>query len=1057
MAKAAQTIKSNDDQLLRLRRNIIEHPLIDEELALQPLIAILEKRPDELKRRVHDRAQDLVEGIRESGHTGVEALLQEYRLDQREGVLIMCLAEALLRVPDSDTANRLIEDKFTNTEWERYLGGSDSLLVNASSWGLMLTGKIMDFDHQSEAPLVTLRKLVQKMGAPIIRQVMSRAMAWMGTQFILGTSIESGVKAAREQEAEGYMHSYDMLGEGARTRSYAAEYTARYLHAIEVIGKNAPSGTSLHDRPSISIKLSALHPAYHSRHKQAVMDELLPELKKLVLAAKKHNLMAAIDAEEAARLDLSLDIVESLIRDPDIGDWPGVSLVVQAYQKRAPHVIHWVAELARVTGKQVPIRLVKGAYWDAEVKHAQVHGLEGYPVYTRKYATDISYLACARIMLDYGNLLYPQFATHNAHTVASILEMAGKDAHYEFQRLQGMGGSLYDRLIGSKKNSSGIRCRIYAPIGVHKDLLAYLVRRLLENGANSSFINQLGDKNTSLESLIADPVALHREKASLPPAIPLPVDIYGTNHANGGRANSRGVDLGYYHHIEKLYDGLGAEVNHYWQASGLIDGKPVGKHPRDIINPANTDDRVGQVMECDKTDAVKAMDLAGSYFPRWVQTDVALRARLLRNAADKMEADRHILLALIVREGGRTLQDAIDELREAVDFCRYYASEAERLCTAPLPLPGPTGESNQLSLQGRGVFFCISPWNFPLAIFIGQIAAALATGNTVVAKPAEQTPIIAWYAVKLLHEAGIPPQALALLPGDGPTLGNAVLDHPALAGICFTGSTEVGKLLQRKLAERPGPILPLIAETGGMNAMIVDSTALPEQVADDVVLSAFGSAGQRCSALRLLFLQSDTASDMIHMIAGSLQSRTVGLPWELKSDIGPVIDAEAKNMLEKHKTAMKKQAKLVLEYSLGTRVAQMGHFVAPAIFELPSADMLKGEIFGPVLHIVRYKADELDKVIDAINRTGFGLTLGVHSRIDSTAQHIASRVNAGNIYINRSMIGAVVGVQPFGGMGLSGTGFKAGGPHYLLRFLTEKTTTINTAAVGGNIALFTNS
>ncbi|MBI1275094.1 bifunctional proline dehydrogenase/L-glutamate gamma-semialdehyde dehydrogenase PutA [bacterium] len=1048
MAKTARTpAQTGEDELSRLRRKIVEHALIDEELALEPLIAILDARSDELKRRVHDRAEDLVAGIRASGHTGVEALLQEYRLDQREGVLIMCLAEALLRVPDSNTANRLIEDKFTNTDWERYLGGSESILVNASSWGLMLTGKIMDFDRESEAPLVTLRKLVQKMGAPIIRQVLSKAMEWMGTQFILGTSIESGVKAARENETNGYMHSYDMLGEGARTRAYAAEYAARYLHAIEVIGKNAPSNLELHDRPSISIKLSALHPAYHSKHKQAVMDELVPELKKLMLAAKKYNLMAAIDAEEAARLDLSLDIFEALIRDPDIGAWDGVSLVVQAYQKRALHVIHWTAALARSTGKQIPIRLVKGAYWDSEVKHAQVHGLEGYPVYTRKYATDLSYLACARTLLDYGKLLYPQFATHNAHTVASILEMAPKDAHYEFQRLQGMGGTLYDQLMSKKAQ---IRCRIYAPIGVHKDLLAYLVRRLLENGANSSFINQLGDKNTSLERLIADPVSLHREKASQPPYIPLPVEMYGPK-----RPNSKGVDLGYYLHIERLYEGLGQQGDRYWQATGLIDGKPVGKHARDIVNPGNLNDRVGQIMECDAADAKKAMDIAGHYFPRWAQTEVALRARLLRNAADKMEEERDVLMALILREGGRTLQDAMDEIREAVDFCRYYAAEAERLCGAPVQLPGPTGESNHLLLQGRGVFCCISPWNFPLAIFIGQIAAALATGNTVVAKPAEQTPIIAWHAVKLLHEAGIPPQALALIPGDGPTIGQAVLEHPALAGICFTGSTEVGKLLQRKLAERPGAILPLIAETGGMNAMIVDSTALPEQVADDVVLSAFGSAGQRCSALRLLFVQSDTASEMIHMIAGSLQTRMVGLPWELKTDIGPVIDADAKNMLEKHKTAFKKSAKLVFEYSLGTRVGQMGHYVAPTIFELPNAEMLKSEVFGPILHVVRYEAGELDKVIDSINRTGYGLTLGVHSRIDGTAQYIAGRVNAGNVYVNRSMIGAVVGVQPFGGMGLSGTGFKAGGPHYLLRFLTEKTLTVNTAAVGGNIALFT--
>ncbi len=1035
--------------LSSLRHAIESQAFVDEKTHVTRLLRRVEHSA-ELRHAARERAKGYVEHMRSHAGVGVEAFLNEYRLDTREGVLIMCLAEALLRIPDEKTANRLIRDKLVDTEWQRYIGQSESFLVNASAWGLMLTGKIVQFDEEDDA-FAGLRSLVRKTGEPVIRKALKQAMQWMGSQFILGRTIEEGLKQAQREEKRGYLYSYDILGEGARTDSYAEDYARRYRDAIIQIGSHAPEGKDIFQRPSISIKLSALHARYDGQQHARVTEELLPRLKELMLCAKEHNIMAAIDAEEAHRLDISLDVFESLARDADLDDWNGLSLVVQAYQKRANAVIDWLAEIAQMTDRQIPVRLVKGAYWDTEIKRAQQLGLQDYPVFTHKYATDISYIACARQMLRHDDVFYPQFATHNALTVASILEMAAPGQRYEFQRLHGMGGALYDYLLAD--DAFAVPCRIYAPIGVHKDLLAYLVRRLLENGANSSFINQLGDKAISSDQIIADPVELARrwlEEEEDDHALPLPSQIYGAN-----RMNSSGMDLPYHGEQQRLYAGITEFANHRWQANSLVNGKAVKGDAHSSVNPADLNDEVGKAVHATAQQATDAMDSAASAFRAWEATPAAMRASILKQAADLLEGHRYEAIALAVREAGKTLQDAIDEVREAVDFCRYYAVEGERRFGEPLPLPGPTGEDNQLSLHGRGVFVCISPWNFPLAIFMGQVSAALMAGNCVVAKPAEQTPLIAHFAVTLLHEAGVPPEVLQLVLGPGSEIGPVLLDHPALAGVAFTGSTATARRIQQQLAAKDGPIIPLIAETGGQNAMIVDSSALPEQVSDDVIHSAFGSAGQRCSALRVLFVQQDVADTILDMLTGAMEELTIGKPWEINTDIGPVIDEAAKSSLDQHKQAMHKRAKALYEMPLSASLAEQGHFVTPAAFEIEGIDWLDKEHFGPILHVVRYKADKLEAAVDAINATGYGLTLGIHSRIDDTVDRIIRRAHVGNIYVNRGMTGAVVGVQPFGGEGLSGTGPKAGGPHYLLRFATERTTTTNTAAIGGNLELFT--
>ncbi|MCG8691481.1 MAG: bifunctional proline dehydrogenase/L-glutamate gamma-semialdehyde dehydrogenase PutA, partial [Minwuiales bacterium] len=866
-------------------------------------------------------------------------------------------------------------------------------------------------------------------------------------QFVLGRSVGEALERAAPAEEQGYRHSYDMLGEAARTMPDAERYFRAYAEAIRTIGESAV-GNGPANRPGISVKLSALHPRYEFGQRGRVMAELLPRLKKLALAAKAHDLGFCIDAEEADRLDLSLDLIEGLALDPDLAGWNGLGLAVQAYQKRALPLIDWLADLARRAGRRLMVRLVKGAYWDTEIKVAQEGGEPGYPVFTRKTSTDVSFLACARRLLASPDAFFSQFATHNAHSVAAVMTFAGNNRDFEFQRLHGMGEPLYEEVVGDDK--LGVPCRVYAPVGSHEDLLAYLVRRLLENGANSSFVNRIFDDALPVERIIADPVEItdHLESVAHP-SIPLPADLYGAE-----RKNAAGTDLTDPVVLRPLDDAIQLSATLKWSAGPIVGGETLGGKERKVTFPADRRVEVGTVSDADGETVDRALAAAAAAARGWDATPAADRGGALRRAADLYEENHAELMTLCIREAGKTLPDCVAEVREAVDFLRYYAARAEAEFAAPVEMPGPTGETNRISLHGRGAFVCISPWNFPLAIFTGQVAAALAAGNTVLAKPAEQTSIVASRAVALLHQAGVPGDVLHLLPGDGPSVGARLIGDPRVAGVAFTGSTETARLIQRSLAEKDGPIVPLIAETGGQNAMIVDSSALPEQVVADVIQSAFNSAGQRCSALRVLFLQRDIADRTVEMLKGAMAELRIGDPGLLSTDVGPVIDAEAKQMLDEHAARMRKEGTLLYETELSADCAK-GTFVAPKAFEIDSLSRLKREVFGPILHVVRYNADRLDDVCDAVNATGYGLTLGVHSRIDETARRVVERIKVGNAYVNRNTVGAVVGVQPFGGEGLSGTGPKAGGPRYLYRFATERALSINTAAAGGNAALMT--
>lgn len=996
----------------------------------------------ELRARVQDGARGLVAGVRTNRRRfgGVDKFLQEYGLTTDEGVALMCLAEALLRIPDAHTADLLIEDKIGGADWESHVGKGEGAFVNASTWALMLTGRVMRLDDGFREPGRFLGGVVKRAGEPVIRAAMRHAMRIMGQQFVMGRTIGEALKRAKEHEAQGYRYSYDMLGEAARTHADATHYFDAYQAAIKAIGKNA-KGAGVIDGPGISVKLSALHPRYETAKRDDCVPALVDRLVALCRLAKLEDIGLCVDAEEADRLDLSLDVIDAASGHPDLAGWQGFGLAVQAYQKRAHKLIDWLAALARRHNRRLMVRLVKGAYWDTEIKLAQEGGMPDYPVFTRKVNTDVSYLACARQMLASRDAFYPQFATHNAQTVAYVLEVAGDRQGYEFQRLHGMGEPLYDQLVGPD-----LPVRVYAPVGGHEELLAYLVRRLLENGANTSFVNRLQDDAVPIDDIVADPVAeAASHDSARHPKIPLPADLY-----RPARANSSGLDFSdppVYGPVLKAMDGFGT-----WQAAGLVNGEPVGGAERTVPSPYDHRQIVGAVRDASGGDATKAMDVAARAFPDWDRLGGEARADILDRMADALETNRSELMALACREAGKTLPDALSEVREAVDFCRYYAERARIDCAGPLVLPGPTGEANSLALRGRGVFVCISPWNFPLAIFTGQIAAALVAGNCVVAKPAEQTPLIAWRAVSLFHQAGVPQEVLSLLPGDGPTLGTVLLAHPALAGVAFTGSTDTARLINRSLADRPGPILPLVAETGGQNAMIVDSSALPEQVVLDVIGSAFQSAGQRCSALRVLYVQDGIADRLIAMLQGACETLTVGDPTLLATDVGPVIDAEAKSSLDAHAAAMRSGGKPVIQVPVGP-LSDHGTFVAPQAFEIDGIDRLTSENFGPLLHIVRFAGDRLDAVIDAIAATGYGLTLGIHSRIQQTVDTIHARLPVGNTYVNRNIIGAVVGVQPFGGQNLSGTGPKAGGPHYLPRFGTERTLSVNTTAAGGNASL----
>ena len=989
---------------------------------------------------VRGRARGLIEAIRSAdrGLGGVEDFLREYALSTREGLALMTLAEALLRVPDAATADRLIEDKLTRADFAHHEGHGEAWLVEASTWALGLANRIVS---PGETPAALLNSLVRRIGTPAVRAATRQAMRIMGHQFVLAETIEGALDRARKQRAEGYRHSFDMLGEGARTQEDARRYHQSYADAIEAIGRKA-GNAALPDRPGISVKLSALYPRYEALHEGAVLAHLVPRLLELARAAKAHDLNFTVDAEEADRLELSLDVITRAVADPSLAGWDGFGLAIQAYQKRALAVIDHIDALAKAHGRRFMVRLVKGAYWDSEIKRAQERGLDGYPVFTRKAVTDLSYLACARRLLSARPRLFPQFATHNALSVAEIVTLAGGTDGYEFQRLHGMGEGLYEAL---QKQERGAACRIYAPVGGHRDLLAYLVRRLLENGANSSFVAAVGDEDIAVDSLLVRPSEDIARNGVMHPDIPAPRDVLG------GRLLARGLEPGLRSMRATLRQALD-EAPLVTTARPTGEGTPATGTERKLFSPCDASTPAGSVIEADAATARAAMQAAAAGRASIAALSAEARASALERAAAMMEGELERLAALMAREAGKTLLDGIADAREAVDFCRYYAGEARRLFSGTTAMPGPTGESNLFRLKPRGVIVAISPWNFPLAIFTGQVTAALAAGNAVVAKPAEQTPLSAMRAVEILHAAGIPRAALHLVPGDG-RVGAALVADPACDGVVFTGSTETARIINRTLAQRDGPIVPLIAETGGINAMIVDATALPEQVADDVVASAFRSAGQRCSALRLLFLQEDIAERMEAMIVGAARALVIGHAEDPASDVGPVIDSDAQRTIAAHVAGWRERGRVIFEGTRPGGALAQGHYVPPTIIRLEDAQELTREVFGPVLHIVRYKAGALDRVLETIRASGFALTLGIHSRIESKVDEIVAAMDTGNIYVNRNQIGAVVGVQPFGGSGLSGTGPKAGGPHYVARFAIEQVVTVNTAAAGGNASL----
>ncbi len=1048
-------VQNRGDGLAELphRDEIASHYLTDE----TRLVSALTERATftaEEKRRMAGLARRLVHAARagRNQYGGVDAFLNEYGLSTEEGIILMCLAEALLRVPDAETADSLIDDKISSGDWARHLGNSESLFVNASTWGLMLTGRVIGLkDKAGSNPASYVKRLIAQSGEPIIRQAMRHAMKILGDQFVLGRTIAEALKRGRDDEANGYRFSYDMLGEAACSARDAERYFGRYMDAISAVGQHAGpisglSFSALMERPSLSVKLSAIHPRFEPMKEDRVRRELVPRMLELARAARDQGLAITIDAEEADRLDLTVQILADCIGAPVLDDWNGLGLAVQAYGKRALPLLRWLKQLAKASGRRMPIRLVKGAYWDTEIKQAQELGLPDYPVFTRKSNTDVSYLACARFLLSEPEYFYPQFATHNAHTIAAI-EVTAAGTPFEYQRLHGMSEALYSEVVGADKLARP--CRIYAPVGDHEDLLAYLVRRLLENGANTSFVNRLADDELPVAEIIDDPV--ERAENNDPkrhPRIPLPCDLY-----EPGRRNSAGLPLWEHDVRNQLVEEMEAALSLPLAAGPLISGvAQTSGEGRAILAPHDRTVAVGQCVDADEQAIEAAISAASAAQPEWDRLGGAKRADILEAIADLYERERPTLMAAMVREAGKTIPNALGDLREAVDFLRYYAAEARKSFDGPTELKGPTGERNEISLHGRGTFACISPWNFPLAIFTGQIAGALAAGNAVLAKPAEQTPLVAFKASQLFLEAGVPGDVFHLLPGGGVSVGARLVNDQEVSGVAFTGSNDTANLIQRALTDRGGPIVPLIAETGGINAMIVDSSALPEQVVRDAVMSAFDSAGQRCSAARLLFLQDDVADRMLDMLVGAIQELTVGDPMSYDTDVGPVIDETAEDELNAHKLRMRRQARELVELAMPDDCRQ-GTFVTPAAYEIDDIAILEREVFGPILHVVRYRRDQLDAVCQAINATGYGLTLGLHSRIATTADYIAERVHVGNFYVNRNQIGAVVGVQPFGGEGLSGTGPKAGGPHYLPRFALERVRSTDITATGGNTAL----
>jgi RHH-type proline utilization regulon transcriptional repressor/proline dehydrogenase/delta 1-pyrroline-5-carboxylate dehydrogenase len=1007
------------DMLVSTRKTIHDAYRMNETACLKNLISSL-KTPEMNTEAIIHLAKQLVIETREykKKQGKINLLLHQYDLSSEEGLSLMCLAEALLRIPDTTTIDKFISDKISTVKWGQHIHRDQDLFVNAASWSLLLTGKVYAPTLETHTSLwQSLKRTISRLGISVIRPMVMQMMKIIGEQFVMGETINKALVRARKLEKIGYQFSYDMLGEAARTKEDAEHYYQSYAKAIKAIGESAQSLDPVHN-PGISIKLSALHPRYHYSQRERVLKELPPLLLALAEHAKQYHIGLTIDAEEADSLDLSLDIFREVYLHPSLSGWDGLGLAVQAYQKRAFFVIDWLMALANQGKKRLMVRLVKGAYWDAEIKMAQVQGLVDYPVFTRKTATDVSFLACAKKLLDNTHLFYPQIATHNAYSIAAVIQMAAKKPlAFEFQCLHGMGQPIYDPILQSPDLS--YPCRIYAPVGSHKNLLGYLVRRLLENGANSSFVNQLANDTLPIEKIVFDPILyLENHDCQPHPRIPLPIDIYPD------RKNSMGLDLSDQAICAQLeLDLLAAKT-------------PSQKLQK--LNPATDEE-----MET-------ALKSAHSALNHWGKTSAAHRANILRRAADLLQTAMPDFIALLTQEGGKCIPDCIGEIREAIDYCRYYAKRAE-IDLIPQVLPGPTGESNILSLHPRGVMLCISPWNFPLAIFLGQIIAALAAGNTVIAKPAEQTSLTGHQAIQLLHEAGIPRDVLHLVIGKGSKIGAKLISNPKVAGVLFTGGNDTAKTIEQTLSQRPGPIALFVAETGGQNAMIVDSSALLEQAVIDIIQSAFNSAGQRCSALRVLYVQTEIAPALLAMLKGAMQELMIGEPSLLATDIGPVIDANSLIMLQNHYAAMKHEAKLIAQVPLNH--PSNGHYFAPCIFELTHLNILKKEIFGPILHVIRYRSNELDQILDDVINTGYGLTLGIHSRIRATIQHIVARMPVGNTYVNRNMIGAVVGVQPFGGERLSGTGPKAGGPHYLTRLCVERSVSTNMTAVLGNTQL----
>ena len=1011
-----------------IRQKIREFYRIDERIAVEHILPLAEVN-DNAASRAWEKARKMSLKIRrdESGNGAIDALLAEYTLSSEEGVVLMCLAEALLRVPDKHTQDALISDKISKGQWDSHIGSSDSLFVNASSWGLLVTGTMVDYaDEREKDSFSLLKKVIGRLGEPVIRKAMNYAMQIMGEQFVMGETIQDATDHAAKKGRQGFVYSYDMLGEGARTMVDAEKYYKAYQVAIDAIGAVARASGKNDPRkvPGISVKLSAIHPRYEFAQKERVMTEAAPKLKALCLQAKSYNIGLTVDAEESERLDMSLDVIEAVFSDDELAGWNGFSMALQAYQKRAIFIVDWLRELTMRVDRKMMVRLVKGAYWDTQIKNSQKGGYQHFPVFTRKASTDVSYLACAKKLLEYRDTIFPQFATHNAYTVATILELAGDDkTSFEFQCLYGMGGSLYDQVV----TNENVQCRVYAPVGPHKDLLAYLVRRLLENGANSSFVNAIIDESQPVESLLRDPVEkMHRLKHKYNGQIIKPIALYH-DKKGVGRDNSKGLDLTDINTVTPLKTSLDN-----WLMDNLFSEDDVPEGSVAIRNPAKQSEIIGFQRHHCKDEMLAMIETAQNAFASWSQTPVSERAALLCRVADVLEHHMDEFIALCIKEAGKTAQDGIDEVKEAVDFCRYYAQQAIEL-------------AEDERLEARGVVLCISPWNFPLAIFIGQVTAAIATGNTVLAKPAEQTSLIALRAIELMTSVGLPHGVVQAVIAKGSNVGSVIIPNARVQAVIFTGSIKTATIISQTLADRGGDQVPFIAETGGQNCMLVDSTALPEQVVDDVISSGFQSAGQRCSALRVLFLQEDIADNVITMLKGALAELHVGNPEKLSTDIGPVIDQKALDSLNAHSDYMKTHGQLLYQCDISdeitNEIADNEHFFfAPRLYEIENISALKQEVFGPCVHIVRFKGDEIEKVMDDINGTGFGLTMGIHTRIEQRAINLAKLSRAGNVYINRNIIGAIVGVQPFGGRGLSGTGPKAGGPYYLTRLVKEITT-----------------